>query len=128
MYKINFILTKKLDRVMQFCCKYTENMFSIGKQKHIEKAMKHFSVDNNQRVVLIDDDLNNVSRALENDMPAIHVDKNGANYLYRASEILGLGLDQLSDEHTVSLDSTSTDSGLELSGNISPDSDILELT
>ncbi len=26
MYKINFILTKKLDRVMQFCCKYTNKI------------------------------------------------------------------------------------------------------
>lgn len=58
-----------------------------GKQEHIEEAKRHFGVSENKKVVLIDDDLNNVNIAKKNDMQGIHV-KEGIEYLNEASEIV----------------------------------------
>ncbi|MFP3017586.1 MAG: hypothetical protein ACEY3E_01450 [Candidatus Tisiphia sp.] len=43
-----------------------------GKQEHIEEAKSHFGVSENKKVVLIDDDKNNVDIAKENGMQGIH--------------------------------------------------------
>jgi hypothetical protein len=103
----------------------------IYKQKHIETAMKHFNVCDNKKVVLIDDDLNNVNKALKDGMHAIHVAKDNTEYLDQAFKILDeaqpqKAANQLS-EYTVSQDSlqsTPTDSGLELSGDTSDSDEI----
>ncbi|MDR0330015.1 MAG: HAD family hydrolase [Rickettsia sp.] len=58
-----------------------------GKQEHIEEAKRHFGVSENKKVVLIDDDLNNVNIAKKNDMQGIHV-KEGIEYLNKAFEIV----------------------------------------
>ncbi|MDD9334991.1 MAG: HAD family hydrolase [Rickettsiaceae bacterium] len=57
-----------------------------GKQEHIEEAKRHFGVSENKKVVLIDDDPNNVNIAKKNGMQGIHVE--GIEYLNEAFEIV----------------------------------------
>lgn len=58
-----------------------------GKQEHIEEAKRHFGVSENKKVVLIDDDLDNVDIARRNGMQGIHVAKD-IGYLTEASKIV----------------------------------------
>ncbi|WP_341757746.1 HAD family hydrolase [Candidatus Tisiphia endosymbiont of Ditula angustiorana] len=58
-----------------------------GKQEHIEEAKRHFGVSENEKVVLIDDDLDNVDIARKNGMQGIHVAKD-IGYLTEASKIV----------------------------------------
>jgi FMN phosphatase YigB (HAD superfamily) len=99
-----------------------KDMSNMGKQKHIEEAKDYFGIDDNQNVVLIDDNPNNGYIASNNGIHAIHVGKDDdPGYLAQAFKIV--------DKCTVSQDSldqsTSTDSALELSGELPSDSDIL---
>ncbi|WP_375331955.1 HAD family hydrolase [Candidatus Tisiphia endosymbiont of Temnostethus pusillus] len=59
-----------------------------GKQEHIEEAKRHFGVSENKKVVLIDDDPNNVDIAKKNGMNGIYVPKEGIEYLNEAFEIV----------------------------------------
>ncbi len=59
-----------------------------GKQEHIEEAQRHFGVSENKKVVLIDDDPNNVDIAKKNGMNGIYVPKEGIEYLNEAFEIV----------------------------------------
>lgn len=108
-------------------------MRCTGKQNHIKEAMKHFEVCDNERVVLIDDNLNNVDKALNDNMGAIHVGKNDTKYLDQAFKILNEEVPTQKatnqpSEYTVSQDSlaqsTSPIDRLGLSGELSSDSDI----
>ncbi|WP_342259674.1 hypothetical protein [Candidatus Tisiphia endosymbiont of Metellina segmentata] len=59
-----------------------------GKQEHIEEAQRHFGVSENKKVVLIDDDPNNVDIAKKNGMQGVYVTKEGIGYLNEAFEIV----------------------------------------
>lgn len=58
-----------------------------GKQEHIEEAKRHFGVSENKKVVLIDDDLDNVDIARKNGMQGIDVTED-IGYLTEASKIV----------------------------------------
>ncbi|WP_341761634.1 HAD family hydrolase [Candidatus Tisiphia endosymbiont of Thecophora atra] len=85
-----------------------------GKQQHIEEAKSHFGVSENKKVVLIDDDKNNVDIAKENGMHGIHVTKEGSEYLNEASGIV-TAQEQKENQMQTNFDQL-TESTLELLG------------
>lgn len=85
-----------------------------GKQEHIEEAKRHFGVSENKKVVLIDDDLNNVDIAKKNGMQGVYVTKEGIGYLNEASEIV-MAQEQKENQIQINFDQP-TDSILELLG------------
>ncbi|WP_341753141.1 MULTISPECIES: hypothetical protein [unclassified Candidatus Tisiphia] len=134
-YALDQLLGKEaIEKILVVSYPLGEGMSHMGKQNHIEKAKGYFGVDNNQNVVLIDDDPNNGYIASNNGMHAIHVGKNDTKYLDQAFKILNEEVPTQKatnqpSEYTVSQDSLAQstspiDSGLELSGELSSDSDI----
>ncbi|WP_367364439.1 HAD family hydrolase [Candidatus Tisiphia endosymbiont of Nedyus quadrimaculatus] len=88
-----------------------------GKQEHIEEAKKHFGVSDNKKVVLIDDDSDNVDIARKNGMQGIDVTED-IGYLTEASKIVTA---QEQKENQIQTDfDQPTESKLELLGEYLP--------